>query len=174
MSVRLSSETSVLVCGNCAPCPAHCCQCAWLAARWMAPLLLPMEEANWRTGSSGSIIGQHFTKPAALTLWCRHKTATISQTFYENVLLAIKISLKFVPKGPKNNIPSLVHIMDWRRPCDKPLSEPMMVRLQTHTWVTRPRWVNSWHMPWRMIKCLGNVFKYQIFHSVTSLSHDIE
>ena len=38
-----------------------------------------------------------------------------------NVWISIKISLKFVPKGPINNIPALVHIMAWRRPGDKPL-----------------------------------------------------
>ena len=45
----------------------------------------------------------------------------------ENVLISIKISLKFVPKGQINNIPALVSIMAWRRPGDKPLSEPMVV-----------------------------------------------
>ena len=60
----------------------------------------------------------------------------------ENVWIPIKISLKFVPQGPINNIPALVQIMAWRRPGDKPLSEPMMVRLPTHTCVTRPQWVN--------------------------------
>ena len=45
----------------------------------------------------------------------------------ENILILIKISLKFVPMGPINNIPSLVQIMACRRPGDKPLSEPMMV-----------------------------------------------
>ena len=45
----------------------------------------------------------------------------------ENIWISIKISLKFVPKGPINNIPALVQIMAWRRPGDKPLSEPMMV-----------------------------------------------
>ena len=50
----------------------------------------------------------------------------------ENSWIAIEISLKFVPKGPNNNIPSLVQIMAWRRSGDKPLSEPMMVRLPTH------------------------------------------
>ena len=45
----------------------------------------------------------------------------------ENVDISIKISLKFVPKGPINKIPALVQIMAWRRPGDKPLSEPMMV-----------------------------------------------
>ena len=61
--------------------------------------------------------------------------------FNENVWISIKISLKFVPKGPINNIPSLVQIMAWRRPGDKPLFEPMMVRWPTHIWVTRPQWV---------------------------------
>ena len=50
----------------------------------------------------------------------------------ENVWIPIKISLKFVPKGPINNIPAVVQIMTWRRPGDKPLSEPMMVKLPTH------------------------------------------
>ena len=46
----------------------------------------------------------------------------------ENALILIEISLKFVPKGPMDNIPALVQIMAWRRPGDKPLSEPMIVR----------------------------------------------
>ena len=33
--------------------------------------------------------------------------------------------------------------MAWRRPGDKPLSEPKMVRLLTRIWVTRPQWVNT-------------------------------
>ena len=40
----------------------------------------------------------------------------------ENVEISIKISLKFVPKGPINNIPALVQVMAWRRPGDKPLT----------------------------------------------------
>ena len=36
----------------------------------------------------------------------------------------------------------------WRRPSDKPLSEPMMARLPTHICVTRPKWVNNWHVPY--------------------------
>ena len=59
----------------------------------------------------------------------------------ENVRISIKISLKFVPKGPINNNPALVQIMAWRRPGDKPLSEPMLVSLLTHLCVTRPQWV---------------------------------
>ena len=61
----------------------------------------------------------------------------------ENVLVSIKNSLKFVPKGPINNIPALVQIMAWHRPGDKSLSEPMMVSLPTHICVTRPQWVNA-------------------------------
>ena len=60
----------------------------------------------------------------------------------ENVWIPIKISLKFVPKGPINSIPALVQIMAWRRSGDKPLSEPMIVSLLTHICVTRPQWVN--------------------------------
>ena len=59
----------------------------------------------------------------------------------ENIRISIEISLKFVPKGPINNIPALVQIMAWRRSGGKPLSEPMMVILLTH--ICRPQWVNS-------------------------------
>ena len=59
----------------------------------------------------------------------------------ENVWTPIKISLKFVPKVRINNIPALVQIMAWRRPGDKPLSGPMMVRLPTHICATRSQWV---------------------------------
>ena len=61
----------------------------------------------------------------------------------ENVWIPIKISLKFVPKGPINNIPALVQIMAWRRPGDKPLSEPMLVWSLTHICITRPQWVKD-------------------------------
>ena len=61
--------------------------------------------------------------------------------FNENVWISIKISLKFVSKGPINNIPAMIQIMAWRRSGDRPLSEPMMVSLPTHICVTRPQWV---------------------------------
>ena len=63
--------------------------------------------------------------------------------FNENVWISIKISQKFVPKGPNNNIPALVQIMAWRPSGNKPLSEPMMVSLLTHICITRPQWVKS-------------------------------
>ena len=58
-----------------------------------------------------------------------------------NVWISIRISLKFFPMGPFSNIPALLQIMAWRRPGDKPLSEPIMVSLPTHICVTRPQWV---------------------------------
>ena len=61
----------------------------------------------------------------------------------EIICISIKISLKFVPSGPINNIPTLVQIMAWHRPGDKPLSDPMMVSLLTHKCVTRPQWVKK-------------------------------
>ena len=60
----------------------------------------------------------------------------------ENVWIPNEISLKFVPTGPINNIPSLVQIMAWCRPGNKPLSEPMMVSSLTHVCVTWPQWVD--------------------------------
>ena len=62
----------------------------------------------------------------------------------ENVWISIDISLKFVPKGPIDQIPALVQIMAWHRPGDKPLSEPMMISLLTHICVTRPQWVKQY------------------------------
>ena len=44
----------------------------------------------------------------------------------ENVWISIKISLKFVPEGPFDNILALGQIMAWCRPGDNSLSEAMM------------------------------------------------
>ena len=63
----------------------------------------------------------------------------------ENVWISIKISLQFVPRGPIDNISTLVQVMAWRRSGDKPLSEPMMVSLLTHICVTRPQCVKCFN-----------------------------
>ena len=75
----------------------------------------------------------------------RHFADDIFKSIFlnENVWIRIKISMKFVPKGPINNIQVLVQIMAWRRPGDKPLSEPMMAILMTHICATRPQWIIS-------------------------------
>ena len=65
----------------------------------------------------------------------------------ENVWIPTKISLKFVSKGPINNIPAIVQIMAWRRPGDKSLSEPMMVSLPTHICVALTL-SHIWTMTW--------------------------
>ena len=83
------------------------------------------------------------------THWDRHNMGAILRTFWMycrewNVWTSIKISLKFIPKGPINNTPVLVQIMAWRRSGDKPLSEPMMARLLAHICVTRPLRVNPY------------------------------
>ena len=69
----------------------------------------------------------------------RHFPDDISKCIFlnENVWISIKISLKFVPKGPIN-ILGFVQIMAWRRPGDKPLSEPKMFSLLVHLCGTRP------------------------------------
>ena len=46
----------------------------------------------------------------------------------ENVRISIKISLKFVPKGPIGNKSALVQVMAWRWTGDKPLPAPMLTQ----------------------------------------------
>ena len=62
----------------------------------------------------------------------------------ENACISIKIPLKFVPEDPINNILALVEMMAWRRPGDKPSSQPMMISLLTHICITRPQWVKTY------------------------------
>ena len=72
----------------------------------------------------------------------RHLTDDIFKSIFlnENVWILIKISLKFVPKGPFNNITSLVQIMAWRRPSH--FLNQWWLDYQ-HICVTRPQWVNN-------------------------------
>ena len=92
----------------------------------------------------------YFTWVKFNTLWPRQNGRHFPDDIFkriflnENVWISINISLKFVPMGQINNIPTLVQVMTWRRPGDKPLSEIMIVRLPTHICVTRPQWVKLW------------------------------
>ena len=86
-----------------------------------------------------------------LTHWGRDKVAAIFQKtlskcifFSKNVLILLRISLRFVPNGPINNIPALFQIIAWRRPGDKPLSKPMVVGLLAHICDTRSQWVKAY------------------------------
>ena len=51
------------------------------------------------------------------------KCIFVNEKFY----ILIKISLKFIPKGPIDNKAALVQVMPWRRIVDKPLPEPMLI-----------------------------------------------
>ena len=86
----------------------------------------------------------------------------------ENVWISIKISLKFVPKGPINNIQVLVQIVAWRRPGAKPLSEPMVASLLTHICVTRPQWVNKTGpaIVWERGVIFKNIYKPSKFNGL--------
>ena len=72
----------------------------------------------------------------------------------ENAWIPIEISLKLVPQGSINNNPALFQIMAWRRPGDKPLSEPMMVSWLTHICITRPQWVKLFTLYFALINIL--------------------
>ena len=90
------------------------------------------------------------------------------------------IFTEFVPQGPINKIPTLVQIIAWRRPGDKPLSEPMTASLLTHICITRPQWNNTQrsilpaytvHRHYNMvnffqntIKCLYNAVQFIILY----------
>ena len=66
----------------------------------------------------------------------------------EKFCIMIKISLKFVPKGPNDNNPALVKILAWRRIGDKPLSEPMPTQFTNAYMGHQGRWVNSKQCHW--------------------------
>ena len=79
------------------------------------------------------------------------KIADISQTTFwnafswmnENVWISLKISLTCVPKVWINKS-TLVQIMVWHWPGDKPLSGPMMVSFLMLICITRPQCVKVW------------------------------
>ena len=120
--------------------------------------LRPVNHNNFSQVNSGTRLSKRIstshTTPPTQWVWLdtlrprkngRHFADDVFKCIFlnENVWILLKISLKFVLKGPINNIPSLVQIMAWRRPGDKPLSEPMMVSLLTHICVARPQWVKT-------------------------------
>ena len=107
-------------------CPILCsgCQGEWFGSR---------ERCDYCQGSGGSLhCGERHVEGQSLTPLTHPQWPPNSQTIFSNVFLwikKIKISLKFVPKGPLDNNPALVHVMAWRRIGDKPLSEPMLTSI---------------------------------------------
>ena len=71
----------------------------------------------------------------------------------------------------------MVQIIDWRRSGEKPLSEPMMVSLRTHIYVTRPQLVNKMQLTRRSVPvmCLTvltlqtNWYDDILLHSVSTM-----
>ena len=125
-----------------------CCSCMetmWCRSRWRTNLIIfqNIQYEIWNTKTCNSHNADCFN-----TLGPRqnghHSADDILKCIFlnENVWIAIKISLKFVPMGPIDNISALVQIMAWRRTGDKPLSEPMTVRLLMHICVTQSQGVN--------------------------------
>ena len=58
--------------------------------------------------------------------------------------------------------------MTWRRPGDKPLSEPMMVSLLTHICITRPQWIKPVMNPyWVRI----NIYELHLLFKHPDRSH---
>ena len=45
---------------------------------------------------------------------------------YDGITITIQVSLKYVPRNPIDNKPTLVQVMAWRPTGDKPLPEPTM------------------------------------------------
>ena len=105
--------------------------------RWMAAVLF----INWQQNQVTRQLHYHDLNHMILfigALWHQHIEAgqngghftddIVKRIFWdENVWISLNISLKFVRKVPISNIQTLAQIMAWRRPGDKPLSEPMIV-----------------------------------------------
>ena len=99
---------------------------------------------------------------SGLIYWGQNKMDTIFHTTFSNAFSWLKMyefQLRFhwslFLRVQLTISPASVQIMAWSRPGDKPLSEPMMVSLQTHICVIWPPWVKS-------IKHGTNLQKYAI------------
>ena len=68
-----------------------------------------------------------------------HYPDDIFECIFLNENFSIKIPLMYDPRGPINNISTLVQMMALRRKSDKSLPEPMLVSLLTHICDTRPQ-----------------------------------
>ena len=75
----------------------------------------------------------------------------------------------FVPMGPIDNNPTWIHIMAWRRICDKPSSEPKPDQLMD-IGGTRGRWVNHWPL---CREFTGPVTRKMFPFGDVIISHDI-
>ena len=65
----------------------------------------------------------------------------------ESVWISIRMSLEFVPKVPRNNIPALVQIMAWCLQATSHYLNQWWPSLPTHICITRPQWVKQSLLP---------------------------
>ena len=92
-----------------------------------------------------SLMTRRGNVPLGLTYWDRNKmAANFLRTFWNTFswMEVYEFRLKYVAKRLVNNVPVaflffVFQIMAWHRPGDKPLSEQMMVNLQTHIYTPR-------------------------------------
>ena len=96
----------------------------------------------------------------------------------ENLWISIKISLKFVRRGPINNIPALVQLMTWRRPSHyffffffktwlKDLSSDLTKKFSCKSKIVNSHLI---HKEWKIMGVLFKIMlKYQSFVTLISL-----
>ena len=114
----------------------------------------------WVNFGSGDGLLPNGTKPLNEPIWTSHQGEKLSSVASIHNLIQhwlINIHLQnvwiwentdhviiplLVRNGPLNNILALVQIMAWHQPCNKPLSEPMMVSSlnQMHICITQLSW----------------------------------
>ena len=125
----------------------------WIRSWNCSCLVTCKSESNWINFLSKKyflkILSVKTSHVLLLTYWGWNKMAANFLTTFSNAFSWMKIydfRLRFhwslLTRVQLKYILALVQIMAWRRPGDKPLSEPMIVSLLTHIYVTRPQWVN--------------------------------
>ena len=83
------------------------------------------------------------------TLRQKQNCRKLSDDIFECIFLNTKLTYfywhftKVCSQGPIYNIPTLVQTMAWRKPGDKPLSQPVTVTLLMHICVTPPKWMKD-------------------------------
>ena len=92
-------------------------------------------------------VHQRWANIHTLILWGPDQLDAILQTTFSNAFFLMKMYWFPFPFHwgwfPRIQLTMLIQIMDWRLVGAKPLTEPKMVRLSTHLYVTRPQWVNA-------------------------------
>ena len=73
--------------------------------------------------------------------------------------------------GPINNIPTMVQIIDWHWPGDKPVSEVMLIILLMHICITGPQWVKQLVM--HMYQCEKTQFGLVVSYDNINLCQNL-